>query len=282
MKIQNLENIIMSDPSITPILVSEITNERISGFELDGGALKTFEIDPNQELFANGKGEIAEGSFAVLDLDENQKLKKIKVKALSAMASIVKLREFEIVAIEHTSGNIGGPYNDGGRNILLKGTDADGAQYVMPVLLFTSGGSWMPRWDLCALEKCLQQIQIAQYEGETPDTRLSHEITSRAVYAFGNDLRPLKDKYNDIFYLGERDTGTVFDSATSFTIKSLKVSQTGASTRAQMIVAAFIANEKSTLLPLAEAPEAKRGMALLLPYFEIDQQKIFIRTSTPS
>lgn len=264
----------MTSP-LKSILITDWSREHIAGFDLDGGTIASFTLDASvadPEALGYEPAKWKAGDIATLKIDAETQLARLRI--VTPKASILRLREFQIFDIVHATDKNGAPHDGDGRHIFLKGTAENGAVYVMPMLGYTI---WTAAWDLTGLTDALQRAQIRQQQESGLTTLLSHEITTQRIG--GDRLKPHIDRYNEIFYPGSRQAGTVFDNAASLVITGLIVSQAGAALRAQMLSAAFVKKLKPDIRKGQDPAAEKMGTAFSPPYFVIDGEKVFIRTS---
>lgn len=170
--------------SVLTILVTDVSEGKIRGHDIDGGELKEFSIDPISTK-NTGDAKVGERAFVHVEKKPNNG-ERVQDDVLQPAKEIyyfdpkveqtIELLGFEIIKVKTTEANIGGPFDGGGSFYYLKGRAEDDSDYVLPV----ETGDTYPSWDLAALETCLMNVQIAQYEGTTPSTRVSHEKSIRA------------------------------------------------------------------------------------------------------
>ncbi len=194
---------------------------------------------------------------------------------MTPKALVVRVSEFQIFDIAHTADDPENLLNNCGRHIYLKGKAKNGAVYVMPMLGYTA---WHSAWNFTNLTDRLKHAQTLQQKDGVPPTKLTLDISIDEIHAPDDRLKPHIESYNEIFYPGSKQSGTLFDRATSLTVTTLSLNQTGTATRVQMLAAAFVKKAKSDN---ASGPSdgIKKGTAFSPPYFMIDGEKVFIKTS---
>ena len=270
----------MTSP-ITSVLVTDWSRQHIAGHNLDGGGLVSFNLDTTivgTEALGRDVTQWNVGDIATLKVDPETHLAQLRI--VTPRQYIVRAREFQIFDITHTVDNVGEAHEGHGRHIFLQGTTENGAVYVMPMLGYTI---WESAWDLTSLQGALQKAEIRQQSESGLTPHISHDITIDEVGSASDEVKLRIEQYNNIFYPGTKSAGTVFDRAISFTVKTMTVKQTGSATRAQMFTAAFVKKTKEA--KDSEADEflhTKRGTAFSQPYFVVDGEKVFIRTSSAS
>lgn len=256
------------------VLLTDWSRRHLAGHDLDGGAVVNYTLDTTivgTEALGRDLTQWSVGDIATLKLDPDTQLAQLRI--VTPRQYIVRVHEFEIVDIAHTTAEA---REDSGRHIFLKGRAENGAVYVMPMLGYTV---WNSPWDLTDLRKALEKAEARQQREPGTATRLSHDIIVEKIEA-EDELKSRIAQYNGIFYPGSKDAGTVLDKATSLTVTTLAVKQTGAATRAQMFTAAFVKKTKETTPKIDGYMQTKMGTAFSQPYFVIDGEKVFIRTSS--
>ena len=271
-----VENQIMATP-LKSVLITDWSPQHLSGHDLDGGKVVSYDIDTTivgTEALGYDQARWSVGDIATLRIDAETQLAQLRI--VTAKKSILRVREFQIVDIEHTV-NDTQPQDKHGRHIFLKGTADNGLDYLLPMLGYTA---WTEAWNLANLQEALTkaQTQSPANDGTTPP--LSCEMSVQRIDQTDEKFASTIKHYKDIFYPDCKDC-TPLNHATSLTTTVFTVRQTGDGKRAAMFVAAFI--KKTNLLSLpgtAEATFTKRGTAFSPPYFKIDGEKVFIRTSS--
>lgn len=263
----------MTSP-LKSVLITAWTKQHLTGFDLDGGALTTFNLDPAL-IYAENLGDDAmhwrDGDIATLRVNPETHLAHLRI--VTPRSSIVRTRDCEIFDIAHTTDDTA---EDIGRHIYLKGTAENGAIYIMPMLGYTV---WRSAWDFSNLQQALEKAQSQPHTGQPPTT-LSFTCRTEAITT-GDGLKAQIEHYNHVFYPGSRKDGTVLDKATSLTTTCFSMTQTGPAKRATMHVATFVKKLKPDAKEKLDTEIApiKMGTAFSQPYFVIDGQKVFIRTS---
>jgi hypothetical protein len=265
----------MTEP-LKSILVTDWSEHHVAGYDLDGGAHISCELDTSvtgYETVGYDMEQWSAGDIATLRLDPEGKLARLRF--MTPKALILRVCEFQIFDIAHTASHPNGAEDACGRHIFLKGKAKNGAVYVMPMLGYTA---WHSAWDFTNLVDKLKAAQNQpQKEGEAA-IQLSLDIAIDDIHTPGDQLKSHIERYNEIFYPGSKQSGTLFDHATSLTVTTLSVNQTGPASRVQMLTAAFVKKVKSGHEPDPSCI-IKMGTAFSPPYFIIDGERVFIRTS---
>jgi hypothetical protein len=262
-------NHIMTSP-LQSILVTDWSERHLAGHDLNGGQIESFNLATtlsDEELFRYDMSKWSAGDIATLLVDPVEHRARLRV--VTPQKYVLRVREFQIFDILSHAGD-----DEDGRHIFLKGTAKNGATYVMPMLGYTA---WEQAWDFTDLRQALSKAQIRQREAGLT-TLLSHDMTIDEIGADRLELQQHVDNFNEIFYPGSKQMGTPFDKASSLTITTLTVKQAGPATRAQMFAAAFVKKLKPCDRT-ENAMASQSGTSFSPPYFEIDGEKVFIRTN---
>ena len=255
------------------VLVTDWSRRHIAGHDLDGGAIVSYDLDTTivgTEALGRDVTEWTVGDIATLKFDPVTQLAQLRI--VTSVKYILRAKEFALVDIAHTSAL---PGKDGGRHIYVKAVAGNGAVYVLPMLGYMA---WTSAWDVSALEKALVKAEARQDKEPQLTSKISHEIRVEEIGAGDERLGPRIEEFNKIFYSGSRNGGTVFDKAAGLTIRSVEVKQAGTGSRAQMFLAAYVKKTKE-LVGLDKGARVMRGTAFSQPYFVIDGERVFLRTS---
>ena len=272
MRESDLGNRSMNSP-LKSILITDWSERHLAGHDLDGGGVESFDLETAVNELETLRYDMSRwnpGDIATLRVDPETHRATLRV--VTPRNTILRVREFDLFDILHTV-----PGGEQGRHIYFRGTARNGATYVMPMLGYTS---WEEAWDFSSVCRALDLAQKRQIRKGEQETALFYEMKTADIGADQDELKRYAAMYNDIFYPDSKQRGTPFDHAASFRIRSLSVRQNGPATRAQMFSAAFVRKNAPFSAGTPEHP-TKNGTLFSPPYFEIDGEKIFIRTSAP-
>lgn len=266
----------MTEP-LKSILITDWSARHVAGHDLDGGDHTSYDLDTTvtgYETVGYDSEQWSTGDIATLRIEPGARLARLRF--MTPKALIVRVCEFQIFDIAHMAHDPDNAYENCGRHIYLKGKARNGSIFIMPMLGYTA---WQSAWDFTNLVDKLKNAQNRQPQNGEQAAELSLDIAIDDIHAPGDRLKSHIERFNEIFYPGSKQSGTLFDRATSLTITTLSVGQSQPANRVQMLTAAFVKKARSPDEPQESCP-TKMGTAFSPPYFIIDGEKVFIRTSS--